>query len=166
MPLNAGEAYGQLIDDQLAEERARKTSIEQRGVGVITTSGALVTLLFGLSALATKSQSFVLSDPARWTLLIAVVLFLAASVLGLATNWALSYFEVTVPSMRTLVEPEGWSEEATEAARQAAEARVDIIESFRSNNQMKGWMLRAAMGVEILAVATLAVSVAIVLAQR
>jgi hypothetical protein len=161
-----GEAYGQLIVDQLIEERARKTSIEQRGVGVVTTSGVLVTLLFGLSALATSSPSYKLPDPARWTLLFAVVLFLVASVLGLITNWALGYTEVTTNGMRQLVEPEQWLEGSPEAARQSAEARVDIIEGFRTNNQMKGWILRAAMGLQILAVAMLALSVAVVLWVR
>ncbi len=47
---DAGLAYAQLIADQLAEERSRKSSLEARGVTVITTAGPLATLLFALTA--------------------------------------------------------------------------------------------------------------------
>src|SRR5204863_5652630 len=42
------------LNDQLARQDARKVSLEQRALAVITTSGALVTLLFGLAALSSK----------------------------------------------------------------------------------------------------------------
>jgi nitroreductase len=145
------------------EERARKTSIEQRGIGVITTSGALVTLLFGLSALATKSQTYALPGSARGVLVVAVALFLAASVLGLLTNWALGYNEVTTRAMKGLVAPAEWLEDPTEASRLSTEARVAIIESARAHTTIKAWLLRAAMGIEVLAVAALALAVGIVL---
>jgi hypothetical protein len=47
----AGLVYGPLINAQVEDEQARKTSLEQRGLAVITTSGVLVSLLFGLGAI-------------------------------------------------------------------------------------------------------------------
>ncbi|HEX8117309.1 MAG TPA: hypothetical protein VF521_08555, partial [Pyrinomonadaceae bacterium] len=46
-------AYGDFIKDELEAQDKRKASFEQRGLAVITTSGALVTLLFALAALST-----------------------------------------------------------------------------------------------------------------
>jgi hypothetical protein len=46
----AGDAYSRLIDDQANQERDRKASLESRGVTVVTTSSALATLLFALTA--------------------------------------------------------------------------------------------------------------------
>ena len=43
-----GSSYGPTIKAQLDEERVRKTSLEGRGIGIVTSSGALATLLFGL----------------------------------------------------------------------------------------------------------------------
>ena len=43
--------YADYIKEQQEAQEARKVSLEQRGLAVITTSGALVTLLFGLTAL-------------------------------------------------------------------------------------------------------------------
>src|SRR6266540_1704964 len=43
-------AYGDFVKDELDAQDKRKSSFEQRGLAVITTSGALVTLLFALAA--------------------------------------------------------------------------------------------------------------------
>ncbi|MGA2514839.1 MAG: hypothetical protein ABSG37_14695 [Candidatus Limnocylindrales bacterium] len=164
-PKAVDDAFPQLIIEQLTEERARKTSLEQRGVGVITTSGALVTLLFGLSALATKNQAYVLPDPARWTLILVVALFLVASVLGLMTNVPLDYFEPTTQGLSSLVEPGAvdWPNDATERAQLAAEARVTIIQSARHNNGVKAAWLLGAMLFEVVALIALAIAVGMVL---
>jgi hypothetical protein len=69
----AGDAYTALIIEQLAEERSRKTSLEQRGISVITSSGALVTLLFGLAALTTKPQGYQVPDGATFSFILALV---------------------------------------------------------------------------------------------
>jgi hypothetical protein len=52
-----GGSYGPTIESQLDEERARKASLESRGIGIVTTSGALSTLLFGLVAFAAGNHA-------------------------------------------------------------------------------------------------------------
>ncbi len=44
----SGSSFGPTIKAQLDEERNRKASLESRGIGIVTSSGALATLLFGL----------------------------------------------------------------------------------------------------------------------
>src|SRR5215212_326740 len=78
-PAPGFRAYGEFVKDELAAQDQRKASFEQRGLAVITTSGTLVTLLFALSALATKdSQTFALPDAARRWLNGALVFFFLA----------------------------------------------------------------------------------------
>jgi hypothetical protein len=92
--LNAGTAYGELIACQLAEERGRKTSLEARGVTVITTSSTLATLLFALTAAGlTSARAFRLPDLAKLPLVLALCAFVAAAVLVLLTNVPLRYCE-------------------------------------------------------------------------
>ncbi|MEQ1737439.1 MAG: hypothetical protein ABL886_13670, partial [Rhodoglobus sp.] len=49
-PLRAGDVYGPLLAEQLVVEMGHRASIEQRGLGVTTTSG-IISLLVALSAL-------------------------------------------------------------------------------------------------------------------
>jgi hypothetical protein len=47
------EVYAELVDKLVDAEAARRTTLEQKASAVITTSGTLVTLLFGLVAVLT-----------------------------------------------------------------------------------------------------------------
>src|SRR5215207_5830795 len=79
--------YAKYIDEQTAAQEARKTSLEQRGLAVITTSGALVTLLFGLTALSVRPDSrFVIPDVAAALLVVALAFFVLAALLAIVTN--------------------------------------------------------------------------------
>jgi hypothetical protein len=143
----AGDRYWELVREQLTEERARKASIEQRGVWVITSAGTMVTLLFGLTALATKAQDYKLPDPAGLFLSLATALLVAAAFAAVATNWAVYYTEVEVEGLRG-IQDEDWAGDEADAAKVVANAWTDIIEDARENNTNKGTLLRAAMLLE------------------
>jgi hypothetical protein len=158
----AGEDYSAFVEAQLAEERATKTSLEGRGITVITTSGGLVTLLFGLVALATKgAQTYTLPDAATKLLIAAAALLTVAGVFGLLTNWGLSYREASVEGLRDLLDRD-WTAAEPAGQRDVAATTIDILQASRDNNAAKARMLRVAMGMEIagvLAVALAAVNV-------
>jgi phage-related minor tail protein len=158
----ASDRYWDLVREQLAEERARKNSIEQRGIAVITSSGTLVTLLFGLTALATKAQNYQLPPIAAFALAVAAVLFVLAALVGIAVNWAYYYIEVEPDGLRGLLD-ENWAGDEAEAAKVVATAWTDIIENARINNARKGKLLRAAMLLEASALSALIGAVAVVL---
>ena len=76
-----------LLENEMARELQRKASLEQRGITVITASGAFVTLVFGFSALVTKGVPFTnFSTPEKVFLVAALVLFVSASLFGVAAN--------------------------------------------------------------------------------
>lgn len=154
-------AFSALISEQLEEERARKQSLEQRGLAVVTSSGTLVTLLFALAALVTKPETFQLPPDSKKYLAVAVGAFAIAGVLGIFTNKPLRYEEPSTDWLRSLTAPTIWNN-ASEAiaARRAAESRVNTIDSFRSKNVQKVRLLAFAIGLEVVAVGLVAAGVA------
>ncbi|HXP21413.1 MAG TPA: hypothetical protein VN840_17355 [Streptosporangiaceae bacterium] len=161
--MNAGAAYAGLIADQLAEERNRKTSLEARGITVITTSGTLATLLFALTAGLTTAAKFRLPGPARLPLLLALVAFVAAAAFGLATNLPLRYQEPTSAGLARLVSARYWSGPAEIGQLRVAEAEITALAAARSANGRKVTLLLAAILSEVLAVVFLTWAIAVVL---
>jgi hypothetical protein len=92
-PVEAGNAglaiYCGLLRDELTAQDARKESFERRGLAVVTTAGALATLLFGLAALSLTGQMHPLPRDSKELLVAAVVIFVVvASQLPGEIAWA------------------------------------------------------------------------------
>lgn len=156
--------YDSLLKEKLASEDARKSSLEQRALAVITTSGALVTLLFGLAALSTKREAtFDLSDFAETALAVALGLFIGAAVLALRTNTPVDYQEVEADAIQGRINetPPCTSDEAI---KDIALTRVDELRSAREKNGEKARQLQWAVGLEVAAVLAVAVAIWDVLA--
>jgi len=161
--VNAGSEYARLISDQLAEERDRKKSLEQRGTAVVTTVSALTSLLLGLGALVTKSASFSLPEQARPFVVWALISFVVAAVLAVATNLPVGYREPDIPGLRRLVTPENWGDNQDTGSISVADVQVTIIESARKANGRKALLLVAALSAEVVAVALLGRAVWLIL---
>lgn len=161
---NAGVVYAALVDEQLQEENRRKASFEARGLAVITTSAALVSLLFGLSGVVTQSDSFEFGRTPRSFLILSAALFVAAAVLGLSSNWPLRYQQVEIDNLRQLISEQYWDGEGSIASRRVAAVRVDILARARALNLLKGKLLLVGILLEVLAVLALAISVIAIVA--
>jgi hypothetical protein len=159
----AGPAIAAFLTDQLTEERSRKVSLENRAIGVITTSGALVTLLFGLAALVTSGDAFFLPVAARVALMLALVPFILAAVLAVVIASPAVYREATVESMRKLAAPDVWLAPAAEAGPKIADITVRIIDGARHANGRKATLLRWAAWAEVLGTGTVGAAVFVVL---
>jgi hypothetical protein len=162
-----GSSYGPTIKDQLDEERLSKNSLEARGIGIVTSSGALATLLFGLVAFTRGTNNQLhwnIGTPAKIALLVGVALFAIAGLLGLAANFPGGYKEADPEKLAERVKAEEWSkQEPVEAARRDAELNVNILKGARLINKKKakavrwgiaaeavaGVMIAAAVGLEI-----------------
>ena len=160
---NAGTAYGLFIADQLSEERNRKNSLEVRGLGVITTSGTLATLLFALTAGLTSASDFKLPGHAKLPLVLALIAFAIAAALGLITNIPLGYKEPTAAGLAVLVDEKYWSGPAEIGHLRVAEAQVTALAAARSANGQKAALLLIAMLFELLAAACLVWAIAVIL---
>jgi hypothetical protein len=161
-------AYGQVVDDQLEEERRRKASLEQRGTFVITTAGTLVSLLFGLAAVATSRGSFVVPAEARVLLTAAVCLFALAALGGLAANVPLRYPNADPQDLRRLITGEFWTDGVWvrppfAAMRRTSELRVDLIQGCRRMNRIKAYAVVSALVAEVMAVGALSAAIGVIL---
>jgi hypothetical protein len=138
-------------------------SLEQRGLAVITTSGVLVTLLFGLTALSVRRAStFVIPDTAGALLIAALVFFVLAALCAIVTNVPRSYEGVTVAGLRKAVK-ERWADTEAVASEMVALTRLKVLDSAKMNNDFKGRALIVAMSCEIIGVALVGAAVGFVL---
>ena len=156
-PENAGIAFAKLLEEQLVEERARKTSLEARGAAIITTSGALVTLLFGLAALVTGQDGFELGDQPRNLLGLGVLAFFAAALAGLAVNFPWRYTEVTAKGFSDLLPH--WDAAPQKGLRAAFEARRKVYARAREVNGYKAIIVFLGMALEVVGVVLVATAV-------
>lgn len=162
-PVLASAAALKLIEDQLAEERSTKAALEARANTVITSAGTLTTLLFGLSALATKSNTYALPDLAKGLLMLAVFCFLVAILFALWAAAPATYSELSVKSLRDVATVKAFGAPATEAEPKIAAALVEVIDGARIGNKKKADHLKRAVIAELGAATVLAIAVIVVL---
>lgn len=92
--------YADFVLEQLTAEETRKTSLEQRGLAVITSSGVLATLGFGSLALAKRGDHIPLASASAFLLAVGAVALLVAAVLALATNAPLRHRAVNPAALK------------------------------------------------------------------
>jgi len=154
--------YASYVAAQVARQEERKGSFEQRGLAVITTSGVLVSLLFGLTAVLTGAADYHLPDGSRGWILAALVCFVVAAIAGLLTNLPLKYSGVTGDALKDVIEKR-WGDSCTAAEREVALTELKVLRQAKKRNWLKGRSLVIAIGAEIIAVLCLAVAVAKIL---
>jgi hypothetical protein len=157
-----GPEYGDFYQKLVEGQTARKASIEQRGLAVITTSGTLATLLFGLVALLSKPTAFELPTQARGPLVAALVAFVVSALFALLTNVPLNYENVVVEDPETEVR-QLWQDTQEEARIALTVTRVKIFKRARTLNERKAWLLLLAMLAEFVAIIAVAIAVGEVL---
>jgi hypothetical protein len=151
-------AYGDLVKDELAVQDARKASFEQRGLAVVTTAGALATLLFGLAAFAAAGKTQPLSADTKELLDIAVVVFVGAAILALATNFPLSYDVPKAAAIQGRLRERPIRDEEA-AIRDIAFTRANALADAKRKNGWKGWMLFGALALEVTAIGLLTTAI-------
>jgi hypothetical protein len=149
------ETYARVIEAELAAEAARKQSMEQRGLGVITTAGALLTLL--LAMLSAEPFEQLRAVPAtRAFLVVAATLLALAEIAGLAANVPLGYRHFGVDDLAEMVGERGWREPADVAEWRVAQSRADFVAVNRRKNLLKARLIQCAFTLEVLAICAIA----------
>jgi hypothetical protein len=151
--------YGEYLERQIASQEARKSSFEQRGLAVVTTAGALVTLLFGLAAIATRTgKGDPFSSEEKVWLAAALTLFVVSAVAALWINLPMKYKSVEAGEIRARLK-ETPVRDADAAHRDIALTQVAVLISARQKNTRKGHLLFAALACEVAAVACVGVAI-------
>ena len=161
--MSTPDVYANYIKALVDSEDARKSSLEQRGIGVLTTSSALATLLFALVGVVTASKNFVLPTSAHGYLIAAIGLFAAAVALGILANVPLLY-EQAKPTAEMLARVWGYTED--EAQLYIIATRLKVLESARRSNALKGWFVLLAAVVQLTALVVLVFGVLAILSAN
>jgi hypothetical protein len=150
-------AYGAYIKSLLDYEQSRRVALEGKASAVITTSGALVTLLFGLVAVISGSKTFVLPSSAHGWLGAAVILFVIAAAFSIgASGVPVGYGDVSF-SAKDL--DEVFHNPAEVAAVQIAGAQLQQITIAKKKNTMKAYLVIVGASSELVALAMLTVAI-------
>ena len=152
----APDVYADYIKSLVDAETARKASLEQRGVGVVTTAGTLVTLLFALIGAMNAARNLSLPTPAHGYLGAAVILFAVAVGVGLTANLPMFYKEAE-PTADQLSSVWHYTPEGAQAF--VISTRLAVLSSYRHANAVKGWLVLAAGLVELAAVVLLVLAI-------
>jgi len=163
---DGSEIYGGYVKDELDRQYARKSSFEQRGLSVITSSGVIVTLLLALAGFsAGQQQALVLPGASKVLLILALLFFLGAIGTALAINVPRSYKNVLPAALRAAVKTR-WGDSPSTARRQVAYTQITVLSSARDVNTRKAKLLFGAVAAEFAAVLLLAAAIAVALAAR
>jgi len=156
--------YADLVKELLEAENAIVSGLETRGVAVVSTSGALVTLLLGLAGLATRVHSLRVSSSVLILASLAVVFFLLA---GLVAMWINSPRKTSRPEARLLGD-ELWKRwnlpHPYDPLKKATATRLALWATAQDLAQQKAWALLVALAAQAVAVILLGVAAIIVLA--
>lgn len=127
----------------------------------MTTSGTIVTLLFGLVALLTRAETFALSDAARDSLSLALFFFTMAALLGVSSNAPLDYTNADLDDDKQVWT--WWKDSTSQSIQRITATRLRLFRVAQTQNGRKGNMLIAAIVAEVAAVCYLAATVAVIL---
>jgi len=160
----ASEIFAHVIDTELEQERVRTVSLEQRAMAVVTSSGVLVSLVFGFGAVV-KGQGNAARLPtgARVLLAAALLAFVLAAVMSLMVNRPRAYRPLGVKADLQRMVAELWAIPADYARRSVAEFRVGEVDRWRDNNKIKAAYLQRAIAIECCGIGLLAASMVVIL---
>jgi len=144
----------------VAQESARKASIEQRGLAVITTAGGLISLLVALSALLLgKNSAETLRWEARGLLIGAIAHFIVATSLGLGANAPRGYDALSLSDLDRIVAKHSGLAEKDEGAILIAREDVRQLKGARKLNNRKAIYVQRAIMAEVIGVGLVAAAV-------
>lgn len=163
MTETAGAAFARLVQDQFSEERARKQSLENRAAALVTSSGAFVSVVLAVAALA-GAQGLGVPREAAWTLTSAVVCLLAAAAAGVLAGMPRGYSEPDAAELGRYIE-RYWDADALEAAKVVAQATAANLQDARRANGKKATILVAGGWLQAASLALLAATACLVLTR-
>jgi hypothetical protein len=128
-------------------------------------AGGFVSILFGLLAIASRTNQRVVIVPhsARLLVVLALPFLFAATLAGIAAGFPLRYVVLEAGPLNRLVADDVWRGAGVKTAQRVAEAKLEMLKTSRQRNRFKGWALIVGFCAEAVAVALVAAAVAVVL---
>jgi hypothetical protein len=157
-----GKTYSTFIENELKAERDRRSSLDARGLAVVTTSGSLITLLAAVGAFVTSRQQFRLPSDAILPLMITLGAFVLAALCGLLASHNRPY---QVAHADTLTEMVGnrWATTEVDARNIVARVNALTVTSLRHGNNKKAFLVVAGLVCQLVALISLSVAIYLIL---
>jgi hypothetical protein len=133
---NGGSALATFVDSQVAAERDRRSQLNARGTGLITTASGLATLLFAASALITAPTGYQPPRLALWALAPTLVAFIGAALCGVVAAQSTFCYEVMKPDQleRWRKRDDFWKNSQESVLWLLTQANILTLRSLRIGN--------------------------------
>lgn len=162
----AGQAYLDLTRHALEDAREATASLERRAANLLASSGAFVTVLFGL-AVGAVGDGLTLQPLPRLFVTEAIVLLLWAALFSVAVQVPRTRLEASAQALLELAgSPEAWQSMQWIGTRRTSESMAGSLIETRRINDRKAWTLRVAYVCQSLAIVMLGTSLAFTVANR
>lgn len=146
----------ELIRLQLAAADQRAGSLESRAMTMITTSGALVTLLLAFITWSSQQRHFSFSLAAKILISFGIVSLLVAVLCGIFVNIPMRAFEVDADTLLGLVEGPLWNSDGVVTQRDIAKSQAKVLITAHLKNKRKARFLLASAYAQIIGLAMFA----------
>lgn len=157
----SGVAIASLIQDQLAQERSLKDSLEARASVIIASAGTLVTLLLALVTFVSKPERNFFPVVSRSLIGAAIAGFMLAATFAILAIRPREYAVVDEKSLREMASSRVYNTPASVGEPKIALALVQLIEKTRIGNRRKARFLMWSVLAEMLAVVFLGLAIAV-----
>lgn len=128
---DSGKVYAAYIEAELKAERDRRALIDARAMFLITSSGVMLGLVAGATAVVRGVGARTeMPSSVAWLGGAALILFFVAALLGLLIFLPRTYAGPDLPDMRMMVD-DHWDDDETEARQAVATMNLMVIESLR-----------------------------------
>jgi hypothetical protein len=151
-----GATYAAFIQSELDREHERRGSVNSRAATAITSATGLVTLTLAAVAVI-KGESTLLHGAAEAWLVVGVAALLVAAILAVLSgvNWR---YHVTTAETLAEMRTTHWGDSEVTASNVVAHCNILTVTSLRAGTNVKMTLLLSAYGVQVLAIAALAVA--------
>jgi hypothetical protein len=164
----AGLIYQAITDKLLAAEFDRRKALEGRGATLLTSSGTMLTLIFGLTVLVTGKDAVFHSRWAIYFLIAAMIAFLVSAMLAIVVQaHGFEYQVMSDDALKSLSRDHTeWGRRADDATRAWVSKQASTICTLRTGNNAKATQIAWSLWFQVSAVALLSISVGIELFGR
>ena len=126
---------------------------------MISTSGALVSLLFGLAAVVTVSKQFVVSDQTKALLILSLPFFLYGAISGIGANMPSGKYSEPTPEGFEERLTTVWDDSPDQGIADVTQTRLNILKTSRAQTTIKAKRLLRGMRAEVAGVFVVALAV-------
>jgi hypothetical protein len=159
----AGKIYEQMVGAVVAAEFDRKKTLEGRGTTILTTSGSLLALIFGLTVVVSGKDPKFGNHCAILLLMASLLAFVVSAVIGIFI--AINGSKYTLAGRRlleSLTGNETWEDQSEDEARRMwVKRQVNTSLSLRRGNNRKAKAVTWSLAAQVLAVTLLSVSLGV-----